>query len=83
MNSGGTVRLERTDRRVLCHLDETGADYPALIASNTGLHIPLVERRIVELREQGYVEKVSEEAIYRITESGTEFVGTLATPASD
>lgn len=62
--------LTETDRRVLGYLREAGADYPALVAGNTGTHIPLVERRIATLGEWGYVEAVTDEAIYRITEAG-------------
>lgn len=62
--------LTDADERVLRHLDRTGADYPALVAANTGLHIPLVERRIATLDERGYVEAATAESIYRVTEAG-------------
>lgn len=62
--------LTDTDRRVLAYLRESGADYPALVAGNTGAHIPLVERRISVLVERGLLEEVTDESIYRITAAG-------------
>ncbi|MFC7069464.1 DUF2250 domain-containing protein [Halobaculum lipolyticum] len=62
--------LSDADERVLRHLHDAGADYPALVAANTGLHIPLVERRIATLEDRGYVEAATGERIYRITEPG-------------
>ncbi|QLG61317.1 DUF2250 domain-containing protein [Halorarum salinum] len=62
--------LTDTDRRVLGYLRESGADYPALVAGNTGAHIPLVERRISVLVDRGLVEAVSGETVYRITAAG-------------
>ncbi len=66
---GGAERGD-ADRRILRHLSTTKADYPALIASNTGLHIPLVERRCAALDEDGLLELVSGEVLYRITDYG-------------
>lgn len=62
--------LTDTDRRVLSYLQDSGADYPALVAGNTGVHIPLVERRISVLVEHGLLERVTGESIYRITADG-------------
>lgn len=62
--------LSDADERVLRHLDGSSADYPALVAANTGLHIPLVERRMATLAERGFVEAVTDEQIFRITERG-------------
>lgn len=64
--------LDRTDERVLRYLLESGADYPALIAGNTGLHVAHVERRLETLTESGLVEPVSDEVVYRVTERGSE-----------
>ncbi|QZX98344.1 hypothetical protein [Halobaculum rubrum] len=62
--------LSDVDERVLRHLDGSSVDYPALVAANTGLHIPLVERRLATLAERGFVEAVTDEQIFRITEHG-------------
>lgn len=67
--SGGDDTLIASDRRILQYLAD-GADYPALIASNTGLHVPLVERRCKRLEATGLIEPVSNEVIYRLTEQG-------------
>lgn len=76
--------LNSTDVRVLAYLAESGADYPALVASNTGLHAPHVERRCDALREAGLVESVSGEVVYRITGDGRDVLaGAAGGRASD
>ena len=75
--------LNSTDVRVLAYLEESGADYPALVASNTGLHAPHVERRCDALREAGLVESVSDEVVYRITGDGRDVLSSAGGRASD
>lgn len=73
MSSGSTPHtsdLSDADRRILRYLARETVEYPALIASNTGLHIPLVERRCRSLAADGLLEAVSEEAVYRLTDRG-------------
>lgn len=62
--------LSDADEQILRHLTKTGVDYPALVAANTGLHIPLVERRMATLEERGFIEAATAERIYRVTEGG-------------
>jgi len=69
-STGGDSSLSTADQRILQHLSTAGADYPALIASNTGLHIPLVERRCEALAAADLLEPVTGEVIYRVTEYG-------------
>ncbi len=71
-STGGEGTLSTADRRILQHLAASGADYPALIASNTGLHIPLVERRCEALEAAGLIEPVTGEVVYRMTEYGRQ-----------
>jgi len=66
----GSDDLNSTDERLLCYLAADGPDYPPLIASNTGLYVGNVERRVETLREAGLVEDVSDEVVYRITAEG-------------
>lgn len=73
-STGGDITLSTADWRILQYLSSAGADYPALIASNTGLHIPLVERRCDALEAAGLVELVSDEILYRLTEYGRSMV---------
>lgn len=76
--------LSDADERVLRHLDGSSADYPALVAANTGLHIPLVERRMATLAERGFVEAVTGEQIFRITERGRRaLAGEIGAAAAD
>lgn len=73
MSSGSTHRageLSDADRRILRYLAAETVEYPALIASNTGLHVPLVERRCRALTEADLLEAVSDEVLYRLTERG-------------
>jgi DNA-binding MarR family transcriptional regulator len=64
--------LTRSDERLLSYLDDAGADYQAFIAGNTGLYADHVESRLTALEGAGLVERVSGEAVYRITDAGRE-----------
>ena len=78
-----STSLSDADERVLRHLERAGADYPALVAANTGLHIPLVERRVAALADRGLVEAATAEEIYRVTDAGRRALAADgATPTS-
>ena len=62
--------LTRSDERLLSYLADVGADYQAFIAGNTGLYADHVESRLTALGDAGLVERVSGEAMYRITDAG-------------
>lgn len=62
------------DRQILEFLADRRADYPALIASRIGVHVPYVERRCEALADGGLLEAVTEEVVYRITDAGCEFL---------
>ena len=64
--------LTRSDERLLSYLADVGADYQAFIAGNTGLYDDHVESRLTALEGAGLVERVSGEAVYRITDAGRE-----------
>ena len=64
--------LTRSDERLLSYLADVGADYQAFIAGNTGLYADHVESRLTALGDAGLVERVSGEAMYRITDAGRE-----------
>lgn len=83
MTRGGVADLNRSDERVLTYLAGGGADYPALIAGNTGLHVPHVEKRCDALAEAGLIEPVSGEVIYRITDTGRDALLNDGNSASD
>ncbi|MDZ5812435.1 DUF2250 domain-containing protein [Halorubrum sp. AD140] len=65
-----SVDLTRSDERVLAYLVDVGTDYPAFVASNTGLYLAYVESRLDALEAAGLVERVSGEAVYRATDAG-------------
>jgi len=64
--------LTRTDERVLAYLADAGTDYPAFVASNTGLYLDHVESRLDALDAAGLAERVTGEAVYRITDAGRD-----------
>lgn len=66
--------MRTADRQILEFLATHRADYPALVASRLGIHTPYVERRCTVLAEQGMIEAVSEEVVYRITDRGLQYL---------
>ncbi|PAU82816.1 hypothetical protein CK500_11825 [Halorubrum salipaludis] len=66
------VSLTRTDERVLAYLDDVGTDYPAFVASNTGLYVDHVESRLEALAAAGLVERVTDEEVFRVTDAGRD-----------
>ena len=64
--------LTRSDERLLSYLADVGADYQAFIAGNTGLYADHVASRLTALADAGLVERVSGEAVYRVTDAGRE-----------
>ena len=67
-----SVSLTRTDERVLAYLDDVGTDYPAFVASNTGLYVDHVESRLDALDAAGLVEQVTDEEVFRLTDAGRD-----------
>jgi DNA-binding MarR family transcriptional regulator len=67
-----TPELTRSDERVLAYLRDAGTDYPAFVASNTGLYADHVESRLDALETAGLVERVTGETVYRITDDGRD-----------
>lgn len=74
MSCPGPEELTDADRRVLSFLHTNGAEFPALIASNTGLYVTLAERRCAFLEETGFIESVDEATVYRLTERGIDYL---------
>lgn len=66
--------MRPVDDSILRVLARERTEYPSLIASRAGLHIPVVERRCSQLTVNGFVEPVSEEVVYRLTERGRQYV---------
>ncbi|WP_096395339.1 DUF2250 domain-containing protein [Halorubrum trapanicum] len=62
--------LTRSDERLLSYLADVGADYQAFVAGNTGLYDDHAESRLTALADAGLVERVSGEAVFRITDAG-------------
>ena len=64
--------LTRSDERLLSYLADVGVDYQAFIAGKTGLYADHVASRLTALADAGLVERVSGEAVYRVTDAGRE-----------
>ncbi|MFB6138099.1 MAG: helix-turn-helix domain-containing protein [Halobacteriaceae archaeon] len=62
--------LRPADETILAALAASRAEYPAILAAETGLHVPYVRRRCDALAESGLVEQVSDEVVYRLTDAG-------------
>lgn len=61
---------EMIDRQILVDLHQHGPDYIPLIANRRGIHRKTVRRRCEQLADDSYLKKVTEEAVFRITEDG-------------
>ncbi|MES3161687.1 MAG: DUF2250 domain-containing protein [Halorubrum sp.] len=69
---GDTPALTRSDERILSYLDDVGSDYQAFISGNTGLYADHAASRLHELEANGFVERVTGEPVYRLTDAGRE-----------
>ena len=66
--------MRPVDDSILQVLAHERTEYPSLIASRTGVHVPVIERRCSELVTNGLIEPVSEEVVYRLTDRGQQYV---------
>jgi DNA-binding IclR family transcriptional regulator len=80
--------MRPADEEILRALRDQRPDYLALVANRLGMHLGYVERRCAVLVEEGLVEPVSAEAVYRTTELGQRYLagevdGTALTARGD
>ncbi len=66
--------MRPADEEILSELHEQRPEYLPLVANRLGMHLGYVERRCDELVEQGLVEAVSEETVYRTTDLGRQYL---------
>ena len=64
------------DERILRHLRDNPPDYVPLVANRLGMHLGYVERRVETLVDNGFVEPISGEVIYGLTERGERHLAT-------
>lgn len=85
MTTVSSDSLRPADRRILEHLRDNPPTYMALVANRLGMPTGYVDRRRSVLVEEGLVEPVTNEAIYRLTETGERYLerGQPAVPAAD
>jgi hypothetical protein len=67
MSDQVSERVAAADAAILATFRSDPVQYPALIASRSGLHIPYAERRCRVLADRGLLEQVSGEIAYRLT----------------
>lgn len=66
--------MRPADEEIVRELHAERPDYLALVANRLGMHLGYVERRCAVLVEEGLIEAVSEEAVYRTTELGEQYL---------
>lgn len=66
--------LTATDISILETFRVEPVQYPAMIASRSGLHIPYAERRCQVLVEYDLLEQVDDEITYRLTMDGQHYL---------
>lgn len=74
MNNRVSEQLTAVDETVLITFRTKPIQYPALIASRSGLHIPYAEQRCQVLADRGLLEQVSDEVAYRVTAAGRDYL---------
>jgi DNA-binding IclR family transcriptional regulator len=71
-------RLATADAAILATFRIDPVQYPALVASRSGLHIPYAERRCQVLVTHGLLERDSDEVAYRLTADGRHYLARTA-----
>jgi DNA-binding IclR family transcriptional regulator len=66
--------LAAADAAILATFRNESVQYPALIASRSGLHIPYAEQRCQALVDHGLLEQSSDEIAYRLTAEGQRYL---------
>lgn len=66
--------LRPADRRILEQLRDNPPEYIPLIANRLGMHLGYAEDRCEVLIEEGLMEPVTHEKIYRLSERGERFL---------
>lgn len=74
MNDQVSEQLTAADSAILASFRTKPIQYPALIASRSGLHIPYAEQRCEVLADRGLLEQISDEVAYRVTAAGLDYL---------
>jgi len=64
------VKIRRTDAAILQHLARERLSYPTVAAVDLGIDPAEARRRCEKLADEEFVEPVSAEVVYRITDRG-------------
>jgi len=68
--------LRRADAAILQYFAHEKPDYVPLAASRLGLELEYAQRRCEKLADEGLIEPVSHEVVYRTTELGEQVLAT-------
>lgn len=66
--------MHPADERILRYLRDHPPDYVPLIANRLGMHLGYVERRVSTLVDHGYLQPLTAEVIYGVTERGERYL---------
>lgn len=66
--------LRPADHRILEHLRDNPPEYIPLIANRLGMHLDYAEQRCEVLIDEGLMEPVTNEKIYRLSDRGERYL---------
>ncbi|MFC7078988.1 DUF2250 domain-containing protein [Halorussus caseinilyticus] len=67
-------RIRSADEEILEGFHRTQPDYVPFVANRLGLHLDYADERCARLTEFGLLERVTGEAVYRVTELGERYL---------
>ncbi len=76
----GTDWMHPADERILRYLQNNPPDYIPLIANRLGMHLGYVEQRVDSLVTHGFVEPVTGEVVYAVTDTGEQYLADETPP---
>lgn len=81
-NSMRSEDLRPVDLRILKQMDEHEPEYVPLVANRLGLPLGYAERRCERLIEEGLLEPVTNEVVYRPTEEAHRYLQAMESARS-
>jgi DNA-binding IclR family transcriptional regulator len=66
--------MHSADAAILDALGRSQPEYLPLVANRLGMHLDYVDRRCQRLVEYGLMERVTGEAVYRLTDRGERYL---------
>lgn len=66
--------MQAADEAILRGFYRDQPDYIPLVANRLGMHVTYVEARCAILRENGFLEPVTDEVVYAVTDRGEAYL---------